>query len=410
MASSSGETAPLLGGGGSSSHAAAATSAAAASAASAAPKPPNPGKSKLSISVSAEDSLEPSASMAAAAAAGLADHPAGTVAEGSVNNGGETPMDAETMQKLVQAAKLRKWLLWTAVATVIVLIAILVAGVVLRRQIPRNYTSGCADNFDLRADYFPDKVELPPDAGIDFAVTYSMYYKTLINHIADRRYVLYQCGTEKPRVDEGQPPPIAIPPFDVASELASTTHAIEVRSVLEALPERCGRGLMPSWMHRAGEPRTTQLLGRRWSLKLQADRDTITSPCLQQLIEDGTIGELRQNLDSVDLSFAAADALFPDDVAIAVSAVEEESPEQVAPSAARPPAATVAIADPRVRAAAVLVRASALGRPSSGCSTLARRTTWSARRWSSSKASASATRAAAPARARCRRPWARSRQ
>jgi len=229
MASTLGETAPLLGGGSSSSNAAT-TSASDASAAS---KQPIHGKSKLSISVSAEDNLEPSASMAAAAAAGLADHPAGTVAEGSVNNGGETPMDAETMQKLVQAAKLRKWLLWTAVATVIVLIAILVAGIVLRRQIPRNYTSGCADNFDLRADYFPDKVELPPDAGIDFAVTYSMYYKTLINHIEDKqpRYVLYQCGTEKPRVDEGQQPPIAIPPFDVASELASTTHAIEVRSV-----------------------------------------------------------------------------------------------------------------------------------------------------------------------------------
>ena len=53
---------------------------------------------------------------------------------------------------------------------------------------------------------------------------------------------------------------------------------------------------------------------------------------MQQLIKDGTIGELRQNLDSVDLSFAAAEALFPDDVAVVVSAIEEESPEQVASS------------------------------------------------------------------------------
>lgn len=69
----------------------------------------------------------------------------------------------------------------------------------------RNVTSGCVEDPADDVDYFPDKVEFEEAAGVD--VTYSATYKLLevtpAGGAEPIRYVLHQCGTPEPVLDEG---------------------------------------------------------------------------------------------------------------------------------------------------------------------------------------------------------------
>jgi hypothetical protein len=113
-------------------------------------------KSKLNVTVTADEVSTPALNDAEASA----------------------PADDDdgNAEKLVQAAKLRRWLIYMMGATILVLVAIIITGVVLRRSRPTNYTSGCPTVFDDKVDYFPNKV-LKREAGADFSVQYGLNYK-----------------------------------------------------------------------------------------------------------------------------------------------------------------------------------------------------------------------------------------
>ena len=168
--------------------------------------------SKLNVAVSADD---------------LADESAGSAAAAGALNDGDEEAEKQLQEKLIQAAKLRKWLMWMMLATILVLIAIIITGIVLRRNKPTNYTIGCPSAFDSKADYFPNKVEIR-EANVDFTIDYALHYKTVTNKFADETYILVQCNTYPPAIGGGAKE-FFITPTVVGSEVPLVAHAIEVR-------------------------------------------------------------------------------------------------------------------------------------------------------------------------------------
>lgn len=118
----------------------------------------------------------------------------------------------------------------------------------------------CIDSVTDGVDYFPDKVT--PLASEYWNITYYNTYKILKNEIEDETYLLYLCGTEPP-TDELDGRHAAVIPVPVPNGVAvsQTTHI----PYLEALGVR------------------TQIEG------YLDDPQYISSPCVNQLIEDGEI-------------------------------------------------------------------------------------------------------------------------
>ena len=311
------------------------------------PPPPRP-KSKLNQSVSAEDLLADESSKA-------------SVTTGPTNSAvnDDDPGSAAVQEKLIQAAKLRKWLFWMMVVTILVLIAIIIVGVILRRNVPRNYTAVCVtpSAYDPNADYFPEKASLR-ETDVGFTITYSLSYKILVELRNEREYQLVQCGTDRPDgfLTVIFVPPNAVQPSAVGSELPYFSHMIEVNS------DRRGRGgatngcrrprNVSTHPHARGRPQCVcvcvrvcarcgvrggggphQLLGRRTTLTMQDQRNQLTSPCQQYRVEQGRLIPLRRSPDYINLVFTSQPLLSNDPFEVVLSAEEEDTPLKVSEAA-----------------------------------------------------------------------------
>lgn len=106
-----------------------------------------------------------------------------------------------------------------------------------------NVTSGCVDNAQAEADYFPDKVEFDEATGVD--VAYSASYKTIEvtppGGADPILYVLHQCGAPEPVLDEGlaDAQVIQVPVDDIVS---LTTTNLPHLDELDAVDRLIGVG------------------------------------------------------------------------------------------------------------------------------------------------------------------------
>lgn len=90
---------------------------------------------------------------------------------------------------------------------------------------------GCVTDFDAAAglDYFPDK------AVVNYAETFSVEYfptykvVTTTNGLSSTSYVLYQCGTPVPTLDEPVQQYISVPVTTVATGTPDHIPRIEVK-------------------------------------------------------------------------------------------------------------------------------------------------------------------------------------
>jgi hypothetical protein len=123
---------------------------------------------------------------------------------------------------------------------------------------------GCANDFDPKLDYFPDKIQ--SDIAQHFEVEYFKSFKVVHNIVHSETYVLYQCGTPKPGTDDRVPLPEALP---------DDVKFFEI-------PLRSGVAL----------PDTTvitfiELLGVRNSVSFISSY--YTSPCFKKLVDAGQV-------------------------------------------------------------------------------------------------------------------------
>lgn len=120
-------------------------------------------------------------------------------------------------------------------------------------------TCVCADTFSENVDYFPQK--MVPSFSKGFTISYHKTYKIINNTAATSVYVGYQCGAPKPTVEMLGFTPTAFVELPVAR--------IGVLSTTE-LP----------WV---------EFLGDRESIKVVDTPAFVSSPCLQRLIQEGSI-------------------------------------------------------------------------------------------------------------------------
>jgi len=110
-------------------------------------------------------------------------------------------------------------------------------------------------------DFFPDKATL--DYAQTFDIAYYGTYKVVTNNVANEHYLLYQCGTEPPQeeIDSGKYRVVASIPLKDGVALTSTVQ----------IP-------------------MLELLGLRSEIKTYiSDPQYISSPCLMERINDGTL-------------------------------------------------------------------------------------------------------------------------
>jgi hypothetical protein len=146
----------------------------------------------------------------------------------------------------------------------------------------------CIKDFDSNKDYFPNKVNA--DSSSLWSVEYKKSYKILTNKSVNETYVLYQCGSTRPKLDKVKKY-VSIPVKNVA--------AIDTSSVFYL-----------------------QMLGVFQQIKQVGTADYITSPCVRKGLSD-------KSIDSVDSngSFTKDDKTdqFPDsDIIFTSSSVKSE--------------------------------------------------------------------------------------
>lgn len=138
----------------------------------------------------------------------------------------------------------------------------------LRAQNP----TGCLDEVNEGTDYFPDKVEALSSEFWD--INYFNTYKILKNEIEDESYLLYQCGSEPPTSElDGRHKAVISVPISNGAAVSQTTHIPH----LETLGMR------------------TQIQG------YLGDPQYISSPCVNQMIDDGDIIVVENISDSTAL-------------------------------------------------------------------------------------------------------------
>jgi ABC-type Fe3+-hydroxamate transport system substrate-binding protein len=135
-------------------------------------------------------------------------------------------------------------------------------------QVTSNPTE-CIDSATDGVDYFPDKVT--PLSSEFWNITYYNTYKILKNEIEEETYLLYLCGTEPPtdELDGRHKAVVPVPPPHGVA-VAQTPHI----PYLEILGVR------------------TQIVG------YLDDPQFISSPCVNQLIEDGEILVVQNTSDT----------------------------------------------------------------------------------------------------------------
>jgi hypothetical protein len=120
--------------------------------------------------------------------------------------------------------------------------------------------TACIDQVIEGKDYFPDKVE--PQSAEFWSIKYELTYKILKNEIDDETYLLYQCGSEPPADQlDGRHKAVISVPIPHGAAVSQTTHIPH----LETLGVR------------------TQIEG------YLGDPQYISSPCVNQMINDGDI-------------------------------------------------------------------------------------------------------------------------
>ena len=130
----------------------------------------------------------------------------------------------------------------------------------------------CIDSVTDGVDYFPDKVQ--PLASEFWNVTYYNTYKILKNEIEDETYLLYLCGTEPPTNElDGRHKAVVPVPVPDGIAISQTTHIPYL-----------------------------ELLGVRTEIEgYLGDPQYISSPCVNQLIEDDTILVVQNTTDETAL-------------------------------------------------------------------------------------------------------------
>ncbi|MEX0658384.1 MAG: ABC transporter substrate-binding protein [Egibacteraceae bacterium] len=141
-----------------------------------------------------------------------------------------------------------------------------------------NVTSGCVDDPQAEADYFPDKVEFDEATGVD--VAYSASYKTIeVTPPGDGdpiRYVLHQCGAPEPVLDDAlaDAQVIQVPVDDIVSltttnlphldELDAVDRLVGVGTAgfvtTESVRERIAAGEVDEFADAEGQPDLERLV------------------------------------------------------------------------------------------------------------------------------------------------------
>ncbi|KAI9008328.1 hypothetical protein BC832DRAFT_419811 [Gaertneriomyces semiglobifer] len=118
--------------------------------------------------------------------------------------------------------------------------------------------NGCveAGKYDANVDYFPQKAVVP--AGSSLEITYHNNYKIVKNKVANKTYLLHQCGTPAPTDVAGIDDTFAVPLQSVA---VADTSAITF----------------------------LELLGLREAIDVTMTADYITSACVQKMHEEKTV-------------------------------------------------------------------------------------------------------------------------
>ena len=133
--------------------------------------------------------------------------------------------------------------------------------------------TGCLEQVQEGVDLFPDKVQAVSSEF--WSISYFDTYKVLQNEIDDASYLLYQCGTEPPaeELDGRHSAVISIPPADGAA-VSQTTHIPHLET-----------------------------LGIRTQIKAYlGDPQYISSPCVNQMIDNGDITVVQNTSDATALT------------------------------------------------------------------------------------------------------------
>ncbi|KAG0367182.1 hypothetical protein BGX24_003343 [Mortierella sp. AD032] len=121
-------------------------------------------------------------------------------------------------------------------------------------------TPDCVTTYDPTQDYFPDKSQV--DGGALFSIVYNKNYKVVKNTSLNTTYILTQCGTPPPNSSVVPPSNttifIQIPVTNLASLATTAITYIE-------------------------------MLGKQSSIKAVDTEGLVSSPCVQQGLEKGTI-------------------------------------------------------------------------------------------------------------------------
>lgn len=124
--------------------------------------------------------------------------------------------------------------------------------------------------FDPDVDYFPEKY-VPHSTSDHFTVTYHKSYKVVHNKYNDKSYILYQCGADPPSDAVQDDHHITIPVPHTGGVAATQTPQLP----------------------------PLELLGLRSEIKAYAGNPTyISSSCLNQMMDDGTMKVLYDTDDS----------------------------------------------------------------------------------------------------------------
>eukprot|EP00752_Nemacystus_decipiens_P009351 g8357.t1 len=155
---------------------------------------------------------------------------------------------------------------------------------------------GCVTDYDASAgvDYFPDKAVI--DYAETFSVEYFSTYKvlTIMDAFSSTSYVLYQCGTPEPTLDMTVQQYISVPVTNVST--GTTDHIPRI-----------------------------ELLGKRDSIvAYTGDTSRIGSPCVDSLVDNGTVVEAlvfdtECQLDTIDnaaLANASVEVNFGDSLTV----------------------------------------------------------------------------------------------
>ncbi|MEM1009383.1 MAG: hypothetical protein AAGJ35_10290, partial [Myxococcota bacterium] len=134
----------------------------------------------------------------------------------------------------------------------------------------------CVASFDANIDYFPNKVQ--PLESEQWSIAYENSYKLVTNIWANKTYLLYQCGTEPPQDQSQYDGVFSVPVEEVG--LSSTP-------------------MIPF----------VELLSRRTSVKAWVGFFSfIHSPCINGMIDDGTIATI-QSGDGANVTLLAEKGL-----------------------------------------------------------------------------------------------------